>query len=90
MTRSRTLGAGVARRAALEERLARLKIAAWAVVAGTWLALWALVTGAVAGTSQAPAPTAASGVESPAIDLFGQGSTLGTTSDRPVLQSHGS
>ena len=90
MTRSRTVGADAARRAALEGRLARLKVVAWAAVAGGWLALWALVSGAVAGTVPAPAVPAASGVESPSIDLFGQGSTLGTTADRPVLQSHGS
>ena len=79
-----------ARKAALEGRLARLKVTAWAVVAGGWLALWAIVSGSVAGTSHVPVAPATSGVESTTVDLFGQGSTLGTTSGRPVLQSHGS
>ena len=90
MTRSQRFGADTARRAALEGRLARLKVTAWAVVAGGWLALWALVSGAVAQTSQVPSTPSASGQESPSIDLFGQGSTLGTTPDAPVLRSHGS
>lgn len=90
MTGSQRLGSDAARRAALEGRLARLKVTAWAVVVGGWLALWALVSGAVAQTSQVPSTQPASGQEIPNIDLFGQGSTLGTTSDRPVLQSHGS
>ena len=79
-----------ARRAALERRLARLKVAAWAIVAGAWLALWSLVTGAVAVTISPTTAPVASGQESPTIDLFGQGSTLGTTPDAPLLQSHGS
>jgi len=90
MTRSRDLGADAHRRPALDARLARLKVGAWAIVAGAWLALWALVTGAVAGTAGAAALPAASSQESQTIDLFGQGSTLGTTPVTPVLRSHGS
>lgn len=84
------MGADAARRKALEGRLARLKVAAWALVAGAWLALWALVSGAVAGTAPTLAAPVASGQQSQTVDLFGQGSTLGTTSDTPVLQSSGS
>jgi uncharacterized membrane protein YccF (DUF307 family) len=90
MTRSRDLRTDVARRTALENRLARLKVAAWAVVAGAWLALWALVSGAVAGTATTPSVPAVSGQENQAIDLFGQGSTLGVGSGTPVLRSNGS
>jgi uncharacterized membrane protein YccF (DUF307 family) len=90
MTRSGDLSADEARRAALAARLARLKVAAWTVVAGAWLALWALVSGVVAGTTTAASLPAATGQEAQSIDLFGQGSTLGTTSDTPVLRSHGS
>jgi len=90
MSQSREVGADAARKAVLHERLARLKVATWALVAGSWLALWALVSGAVAGTPQAPHTPTTSGQETQTIDLFGQGSTLGTTSDAPVLQSHGS
>jgi len=81
--------ADAARRAALERRLARLKVATLALTAGAWLALWALVSGALPGTTQAAAP-AGSAQESQTIDLFGGGSTLGTTPDAPVLRSRGS
>jgi hypothetical protein len=90
MTRPREVSADAARRAALHTRLGRLKVAAWAVVAGASLGLWALVSGAVADISPAASVPAASGQESQSVDLFGSGSTLGTTSDTPVLQSHGS
>ena len=59
------------RRTALEQRVYRLKVAALAVAAGAWLALWALVTGAVAGTAAAPSMPAASGEQTQATDLFG-------------------
>lgn len=79
------------RRAALQRRIDRLKVAAWAAAVGAWLALWMLVSGAVAGTTAAtPAQPAASGQESGTTDLFGRGSTLGTGSGTPILRSHGS
>jgi hypothetical protein len=90
MTRSRDLSADEARRAALAARLARLKVAAWTVVAGAWLALWALVSGVVASTTTAASLPATTGQEARTVDLFGRGSTLGTTQDTPVLRSHGS
>jgi uncharacterized membrane protein YccF (DUF307 family) len=89
MTRPRPVAHDPARRAALDGRLARLKVAAWALVAGAWLALWALVSGAVAVTTAATVPQGSS-QQSQTVDLFGQGSSLGTTSVTPVLQSHGS
>jgi hypothetical protein len=90
MPRSRDPHADGARRAALQRRVDRLKVVAWAAAAGTWLALWSLVSGAVAGTAAAPSVPAASRQESPTVDLFGQGSTLGTGSGTPVLRSSGS
>lgn len=78
------------RRTALEQRVYRLKVAALAVAAGASLALWALVSGAVAGTAAAPSMPAASGEQSQATDLFGNGSTLGAGSGKPVIRSHGS
>jgi hypothetical protein len=79
------------RHAALQRRIDRLKVATWAATAGALLALWALVNGAVAGTTAAtPSQPATSGQESGATDLFGGGSTLGTGSSTPVLRSHGS
>jgi hypothetical protein len=79
------------RRAALQRRIDRLKLAAWAAAAGAWLALWALVSGAAGVTTAATsAQPAASGQESGVTDLFGGGSTLGTGSSTPVLRSHGS
>jgi hypothetical protein len=77
-------------RSALQRRVARLKLASWAGVAGAWLALWALVSGAVAGTAAAPSVPTASGQQSQATDLFGDGSTLGVGSGAPILRSHGS
>jgi hypothetical protein len=75
----------------LQRRIHSLKVAAWAATAGIWLALWTLVSGAVAGTTApTPAQPAASGQESGATDLFSGGSTLGTGSSTPVLRSHGS
>jgi hypothetical protein len=79
------------RRAALQRRIDRLKVAAWAAAAGAWLALWTLVSGATAGTIAATsAQSAPSGQESGVTDLFGGGSTLGSGSSTPVLRSHGS
>jgi uncharacterized membrane protein YccF (DUF307 family) len=89
MTRSRSAAPDPARRAALDARLARLKVAAWALVAGAWLALWSLVSGAVAVTTAATVPQVSS-QQGQTVDLFGQGSSLGTTSVTPVLRSHGS
>jgi hypothetical protein len=101
MAPSRSTAPDIARRAALDARLARLKVAAWTLVAGAWLALWALVSGAVAVTTAATVPPGSSQQRQP-VDLFGQdssqgsaqgssqGSSLGTTSVTPVLQSHGS
>lgn len=79
------------RRAALQRRIDRLKVAAWTATVGAWLALWTLVSGAAAGTIAAtPAQPAASGQESGTTDLFRGGSTLGTGSGTPILRSHGS
>jgi hypothetical protein len=89
MSRSRS-DADAARRADLEGRLARLKVVVWAGVAGAWLALWALVSGAVAGTAPAPSTPAASNEQQQTTDLFGAGSTLGVGSGTPVLRSSGS
>ncbi len=82
--------ADIARKAAIEWRIARLKVAVWAGVAGAWLALWALVSGAVAVTTTVPAVPSASNEQSQATDLFGQGSTLGLGTGTPVLRSNGS
>jgi hypothetical protein len=80
-----------ARRAALKRRIDRLKVVTWAATAGAGLALWAIVSGAVADTTAAtPSQPATSGQESGTTDLFGGGSTLGTGSSTPVLRSHGS
>jgi hypothetical protein len=90
MPRSRDPHADDVRRAALRRRVDRLKVASWAVAAGAWLALWTLVTGAVAGTAAPPSLPALSRQESPTVDLFGQGSRLGASSGTPVLRSSGS
>ena len=105
MTRPRSAAPDPARRAALDARLARLKVASWALVAGAWLALWSLVSGAVAVTTAATVPPGSS-QQRQTVDLFAQGpsqdpsqdpsqgssegSSLGTTTVTPVLQSSGS
>jgi hypothetical protein len=89
MIRSRDVDPDI-RRTALQRRVDRLKVAAWAVVAGAWLGLWALVSGAVAGTATAPSVPTASGEQSQATDLFGSGSTLGVGEGTPIVRSHGS
>jgi hypothetical protein len=101
MTRPRSAAPDPARRAALDARLARLKVASWALVAGAWLALWSLVSGAVAVTTAATVPPGSS-QQRQTVDLFAQGaspgpsqgssqgSSLGTTTVTPVLQSNGS
>ena len=78
-----------ARQLALEKRLKRLKFVAGAGVVGTWLALWSLVSGTVAGTAATPLPQAA-GQEQQSADFFAQGSRLGAGSGTPVLRSNGS
>ncbi|HEY8772307.1 MAG TPA: hypothetical protein VIM66_03955 [Candidatus Limnocylindria bacterium] len=101
MTRPRSAAPDPARRAVLDARLARLKVASWALVAGAWLALWSLVSGAVAVTTAATVPPGSS-QQRQTVDLFAQGaspgpsqgssqgSSLGTTTVTPVLQSNGS
>ena len=81
--------ADAARKAALEWRIARLKVALWAGLAAAWLGLWALVSGAVAGTAAASVPVT-SNQQDQATDLFGAGSTLGVGTGTPVLRSSGS
>lgn len=90
MPRSRDPHADDARRAALQRRVDRLKVASWALAAGGWLALWALVTGAVASTAATSTIPAANGPQSQTIDLFGGGSTLGVGTGTAVLRSSGS
>jgi len=92
MTPSRDLRADEPQRAALRQRVARLKMAAWAAAAGVWLTLWSLVGGSVAGTTTAiPSASPATRSEQGGTpDLFGNGSTLGDSSSTPVLRSHGS
>jgi hypothetical protein len=85
----RDAGADAVRKAALESRIARLKVALWAGLAAAWLGLWALVSGAVASTTT-PSVPATSSQQNQATDLFGAGSTLGVGTGTPVLRSSGS
>jgi hypothetical protein len=83
-------GADAARKAALEWRIARLKVVLWAGLSAAWLGLWALVSGAVAGTTTPASVPVTSSRQTQATDLFGAGSTLGVGTGTPVLRSSGS
>lgn len=93
MAETRNTRADDAQRRALHQRLRRLKLTAAAAVAGTWLVLWTLVAGAVAGstsTAQPPATRVSSQQGAATVDFFGRGSSIGLSSGTPVLRSHGS
>ncbi len=85
------------RRIALHDRLRRLKALAVGGTVALALAMWALVSGAVAATTAPPTSTATTTITAPVVTIngnngfFNGGSSLGSGSaQRPVARSRGS